>query len=668
MSRLDKAAKIGVRLIVDAYGPDRSLNSLENVIHNLLWDKSGDVVFQRPIPLIRDLDEKGYWDNAFSVFGNDGKTIAQKISDDPTGESLKAVLDENWKRILDQYDKIPTDLREKTVLQYKTSGSTDGHRGVFAGQVSVPHADKLFESDAILRHMLYSFPPDALVFEPTWMEKAHEAAHMVDFIKAYKAEAGPDTKQYFAEGGSLAKCGALLGRVNAVVVLGVIFQEVNGRKVITMVVATLKDHALDGINLWGAALDPRHPDIVTFCNKLLGKHKISIMDWANNFFGQILMITTWKTVPFSVEAEAAGVPLDEYIFDLLIKKESHRRANEIFINRWVLAGLDRTAFLPKGIRKLLGSNLDLSTIVLDASKDRIKIEKLLNFTADTTIAEFEALKLKTETNLAEGFYVNRSPIDHPYAFMAFNSVVVLPSALESAALNAARNPAQQLLDTTTISNLRTAINEQINASILPSLLAREPAGIAKTISKLRQTLPWTNLAENYLLTNVTPDLEAQVRETIKSDANFSDIPDLLIEKAVVSAVRETLCLPLLAPQAYVEQITALKIYETIKVAVPTPEVTVPDRVNALTQAAAAMDVEVRNMKQQLDEVKGREEYKEKKKEVDNMEQEVKQLRDKAKDLNEVGEDLKGGEGKINEITAEVQRVEKDPRRLLEHGR
>src|SRR5690606_11981691 len=132
-----------------------------------------------------------------------------------TGESLKAVLRENWEKIFDEYEKTPADLREQTVLQYKTSDSIDGHRGVFTGQVSVPHADKLFESEAILRHMLNSFPQEALVVEPKWMEKIHQdpeaRKNMAKYIKAHEAEIRAATKKYFAEGGSLAKCGALLG-------------------------------------------------------------------------------------------------------------------------------------------------------------------------------------------------------------------------------------------------------------------------------------------------------------------------------------------------------------------------------------------------------------------------------------------------------------------------
>lgn len=685
MSRLDKAAKIGIRLIVDAYVPD--LTFLEKLNQDLVLEKSGGVVIHQPIQLIRDLDDKGYWQKAFDPLGLDAKAIAQKISDDPTGESLKAVLKENWENIMAEYEKTPFDLRQHTVLQYKTSDSTDGHRGVFTGQVSVPHAAKLFENEAILRHMLNSFPQEALVVEPGWMKRIHKEAgdDMATFVKANESDIRAATKKYFAEGGSLAKCGALLGSVNMVMVLGVIFQEVNGRKVYSMVVATLREHALDGINLWEAMLDPHHPDVVIFSNKLLGKHKVPIMDWANNFLGQRLMATTWKTVPLSVEAEVVGVPLDEYIADLRAAKEVDPGVKDIFLNRWVFAGLDRTAFLPAGYRKWAGSNLDLSTVVIDATKDGPKIEKLLSFTADTPVSEFHALGLKLEKSLPEGFYINRSgPVD-PFAFMTFSSFITVPEnhhhapTLESAAFAAARNPAQQLLDTSTVAKIRSAITEQINAPLLKSLLALEPAGTARTMRKLRQDLAWASLVDNYLLAEVTPDLEAQVRDVLRLDAQWADVPDLLLEKAVLSAARETICLPLLAPQGYVDKITALTVYETMK---KTTTTTTPgtdettllkDKVKMLEQAAEAMDSVVKSRRQELlqlgEAARESEEYKEKEKEIVEKEQKVKELTERKVDVEQMVEEMKMGEGFIKDVGVEVKEMEEDPKRkILEHGK
>lgn len=697
MSRLDRAAKIGIRLMVDAYVPD--ITFLEKLNQDLLLDKSGGGIIHQPIKLIRDLDRKGYWENAFDALGHDGKSIAQKISDEPTGESLKAVLKENWENIIAEYEKTPFNLREHTVLQYKTSDSTDGHRGVFTGQVSVPHADKMFENEAILRHMLNSFPQEALVVEPGWMKRMHQEApnDMATFVKANEKEIRAATKKYFADGGSLAKCGALLGSVNMVMVLGVIFQDVNGRKVYSMVVATLGEHALDGINLWEAALDPHHPDVVIFSNKLLGKHKLMfIMDWANNFLGQRLMTTTWKTVPLSYEAEAVGALLNEYIASLRAQKEVDPAVTSIFRNRWAFSGLDRAAFLPAGYRKWAGSNLDLSTIILDATKDGPKIEQLLSFTDNTTVSEFEALGLKTSQTSPEGFFVNRSgPVD-PFAFMTFSSssssssflTATAPQnqqhALNLAASTAALNPAHQLLDTTTITKIRSAVTDRITTPLLKSLMALQPAGTgttATTLRKLRQDLPWTNQVETYLLSEITPDLEAQVRDVLlNSNSQWADIPDLnldmLMEKAVLSATRETICLPLLAPQGYIEKITSLTVYEMMKsaVAVPSPETTLVDKLKTLTQVAEAMGREVQSLKTQLqmgEVARESEGYREKEGEIFEKEMKVREMVERKREVEQMREEMtseKGGEG-FKEVGVEVGEMERDPgSKILEHGK
>lgn len=668
MSKPDKLAKIGIRVILDA-APDRpaTLPLIQKLDYEHALDKA-DSLLPPLIPKLGALDPRWHWQDAFNSLGTDAKTIAQKINDEPTGEAVNAALDDFWERKFGQYDETPLEFRVQYVFEYSSSGPIDGHRGFFAGQVSVPGAAKFFESEAILRHMLQSFPQGALVIEPQWMDKVMQEDEKHKFIIGKEAEIKAATDKYFAEGGSLAKCGALLGATNAVRIQGVVAREIHGRKVYTMVVATTDQHALDGVNLWEAAYDPAHPDVVIFSNTLLGKHKLTfIMDWANNVLGKRLMTTTWKTVQLSIEAEAAGIPLEKYIADRHAAGDP--RVSKIARSRYVFAGMDGVAFIPATIRKHLGTNLNIERthcIILDARADGPVADKLLSLKPDTPESVFSEMNLRVEKQ-PQGFFVHRAPAD-PFLLMHFGAISV-PPALGSAALNAARNPAEQLMDSTMVAKIREDVTEHINRPILTTLLEQRPASSAKMIENMRRDTAWTSVVDDYLLTEVTPDLEAQVRDVLKSDAQWSDIPDLLLEKAVLSAARETICLPLLAPQAYVEKITSLTVYETMKIAVPTP-VTLENKVKALTQAADAMDSVVQGMKQQLGDIaKDSAEYKEKEKEIYEKEQKVKELTEDKVGVEQMSEEMKKGEEGFKDIDVSVKEMEKDPKKkIFEHGK
>ncbi|KAJ4412999.1 hypothetical protein N0V85_003609 [Neurospora sp. IMI 360204] len=660
-----KFTKIGLRLVLDA-APGLALYD-----HAQL-DKPNFVI-PSLIPKRRQLDPNRRGKDAFSTIGKDAKTIAQKINNDPMGETLKEALQDWWGDMFKDIDETPSELRNELIFHYTSAGPFDGHRGYFAGSVPVKNAGELFKTEAILRHMLKSFPQGALIVDPIWMAKVKQAENKAEFIMVNAAEIKAAADKYLAEGGSLTKCGALLGSTNIVEVKGVIVQEIQGRIVQTMVVATTNQHALDGVNLWEAVYDPAHPDSVMFSNKLLGKHKLAfVMDYMNNRLGQGLMTTTWATVQFSIEAEAAGVPLEKYIADRAAAGDERADNNHFW--RWVYAGLDGFAVVPAWFREHLDPHLQIDkglSIILNPLEDRPLVDQIRKAKEDTPASAFETMHLKIEDKAA-GFFVDRSPAD-PAVFMNFGATSAgaseVPPNLTSAALDAARNPVQQLMDAAMLSKVHASVSSQINKPTIETLLKKDPAGSARLMNYMRLNTPWTSWVESFLLQEVTQDVETEVFERLKQDAEWNGKPDALLHKAVMEAVRESVCSPLLARDGYVETCTYLDMPDAFKTVAPTAE-ELKDRLKKIEKEKGQNEKEVKNMEDQMAHLaKDSAEYKKAEKDVYEKKQVVEELQSKKEGTAELSKEAEHGVEGLKDKETGLKEMESDPKKkIFEHGK
>lgn len=665
-----KFTKIGLRLVLDA-APGLSLFD-----HTQL-DKPNFVI-PSLIPKRRQLDPNRLRKDAFSTISKDAKAIAQKINNDPMGETLKQSLKDWWTDMFEQIDRTPSELRNELMFHYTSTGPFDGHRGYFAGSVPVKNAGELFKTEAILQHMLKSFPQGALIVDPVWMAKVKDSENKAEFILAHAAEIKAAAAKYLSEGGSLTKCGALLGSTNIVEVKGVIVQEIEGRIVQSMVVATTDQHALDGVNLWEAVYDPAHPDAVLFSNKLLGKHKLTfIMDWINNTLGQRLMTTTWATVQFSIEAEKAGVELEKYIADRAAAGD--KRADMIDLTRWVFRGLDYVAVVPATIREHLGPHLQLEkglSIILNPLDDKAKevVDTVRKADENTPSSTFEAMPgLKIEDKAA-GFFVDSKSQADPAVFMNFSSssssatsVSEMPTKLHSTALDFARNPIQQLMDAAMLSKIHTSVSSQINKPTISALLTDHPTGSAKLMEYMRLNTPWTNWVESFLLKEITPDVESEVFDRLKTDAEWSGKGDGLLKEAVMQAVRECVCSPLLKREGYVELLTYLDMPGAIQIAVPMVE-ELKQKVKDIEQDIGQAETDVKSAEKQMGDLqKGSEEYKKKEAEIFEKKAVVNDLKIKKEGAKQVLKEAEQGVEGLEKRETGLKEMEKDPRKVFEHG-
>jgi hypothetical protein len=231
-------------------------------------DETVPLFFQVEMPL-----QSSYWPTAFHTINKNPKECAQALADNPKSQAFVKELKTYWADLYDHISGFPPEVQSSFMLGYQET-TADGHRGFFAGKVPIPDAHKLFESDAISRHMLQSFPQGAVVISPEWMEKMKDVDNKAEFVQQNLAEIEKDTKAHFAKKGALEGCGALLGGCSMVAVRGVHTFHVDGKLVQAMTVATLGQHPLDGVNLWMSSLDPMKPHEVLFSNALIGKHPV----------------------------------------------------------------------------------------------------------------------------------------------------------------------------------------------------------------------------------------------------------------------------------------------------------------------------------------------------------------------------------------------------------
>ena len=224
--------------------------------------------------------------------------------------------------------------------------SRRGHLGFVASEITIDNAESLARGELLCRKMLEAFPQGCLIFNPLCTKGITDQDKKLAYISKHLHAIKNDAKSYLDSGGTLAGCGAKLGK-HSIVYIGSVDSYVdNGTIHCSMTIGADKTHPLVGINCWNFAYDPSRPNKIFFHNWLIGKNRVPFMDRINNSVGSGLMSTLYRTIPYVNEA-------GEEDLDTFLKSN----CKHLYDKRARYRALDKLSWLPIGVKRLVGQDL-----------------------------------------------------------------------------------------------------------------------------------------------------------------------------------------------------------------------------------------------------------------------------------------------------------------------
>lgn len=223
--------------------------------------------------------------------------------------------------------------------------SQGGHLGFVASEITVDNAESLAHGELLCRKMLEAFPQGCLIFNPRWTTKISKQERKLAYISQNLHAIKSDAKSYLDSRGTLAGCGAKLGKHSIVYIRSVDSYVDNGTRHCSMTIGADKTHPLVGINCWNFAYDPSRPNKIFFHNWLIGKNRVLFMDKVNNSVCSGLMSTMYRTIPYAIEA-------GEEDLDTFLKSN----CKHLYDKRARYRALDSLSWLPIGVKKLRGQD------------------------------------------------------------------------------------------------------------------------------------------------------------------------------------------------------------------------------------------------------------------------------------------------------------------------
>ena len=223
--------------------------------------------------------------------------------------------------------------------------SRRGHLGFVASEITVDNAESLAHGELLCRKMLEAFPQGCLIFNPLWTTEISDQERKLAYISKNLHAIKSDAKSYLDSRGTLAGCGAKLGKHSIVYIRSVDSYVDNGTIHCSMTIGADKTHPLVGINCWNFAYDPSRPNKIFFHNWLIGKNRVPFMDHINNSVGSGLMSTIYRTVPYAIEA-------GEEDLDTFLKSN----CKHLYNKRARYRALDKLSWLPIGVKRVRGQD------------------------------------------------------------------------------------------------------------------------------------------------------------------------------------------------------------------------------------------------------------------------------------------------------------------------
>ena len=230
-----------------------------------------------------------------------------------------------------------------TVRLQAGTTSRRGHLGFVASEITVDNAESLAHGELLCWKMLEATPQGCLILDPRWTKKIAIQPRKLAYISKHLHAIESDAKSYVDSRGTLAGCGAKLGKHSIVYIGSVDSYADNGIIHCSMTIGADKTHPLVGINCWNFAYDRSRPNKIFFHNWLIGKNRVPFMDQVNNCVGMGLMSTIYRTIPYAIEA-------GEEDLDTFLKSN----CKHLYNKRARYRALDKLSWLPIGVKRVVG--------------------------------------------------------------------------------------------------------------------------------------------------------------------------------------------------------------------------------------------------------------------------------------------------------------------------
>ena len=275
-----------------------------------------------------------------SADNGDANAIAKMMWEEARSVRVRSVRRDLTRALL--AERGPEEPSGPVRLQAGTT-SRRGHLGIVASEIKIENAESLAHSELLCQKMLEAFPQGCLIFSPLWTAKITKRARKLAYISKHQHAIKSDTKSYLDSCGTLARCGAKLGKHSIVYIKDVDSYVDNGTIHCSMTIGADRTHPLVGINCWNFAYDPSRPSKIFFHNWLIGQNRVPFMDEINNWVGTRLMSTMYRTVPYAIKAGEGDL-------------HTFLRSNctHLYYKRVLFRALDKLSWLPIGVKSIKG--------------------------------------------------------------------------------------------------------------------------------------------------------------------------------------------------------------------------------------------------------------------------------------------------------------------------
>ena len=276
-----------------------------------------------------------------SSYDGDANAIAKMMWEEAHSAKVRNVRRDLTRALL--AERRPDEPSGPVRLQAVTT-SRQGHLGFVASEITVDNAESLAHGELLCWKMLEAIPQGCLILDPRWTTRIAEQPRKLAYISKHLHAIENDAKSYVDSRGTLAGCGAKLGKHSIVYIRSVDSYVDNGTIHCSMTIGADKTHPLVGINCWNFAYDPSRPNKIFFHNWLIGKNRVPKMDQVNNAVGSGLMSTIYRTIPYAIKA---GEDLDTFL---------KSNCKQLYDKRARYRALDNLSWLPIGVKRVVGQD------------------------------------------------------------------------------------------------------------------------------------------------------------------------------------------------------------------------------------------------------------------------------------------------------------------------